>query len=662
MTTDVIGGVTVVDPARWLEDDADPAVQAWQAEQDVRTVKELAASPHLTAVRAALEPLFADVFTYAAPQRFGDTWFRLGPVVEGGPALLAVGPAADHCDRALLDPSTEGPGVTIAVWVPSPDGSKVVVGTTAGGPVWLRVLNVSTGEVLRTSGPGLSTVLFSWLPDGSGFFHQAFGTTIDASGASAPETEIWWQPVDSERVRQQVELDHPVGWPVVSADGRWVVVFADQTSPRPQWVRRTDGAWRRVLTDQKAMLKGTVVGDDLWALTDDTSGWCRLVAVPLETTDDRTTWRELLPAQPGTKLLSLTRCGDRVALATIREGAMQLVVLDAAGAVEGEVPLPSDGAFGKTGVGHLTANLGEVVTPDAEGCVFVLSALDRSPCVMRADLVTRTVEELVPSRTVLDDRVVEVRTTAVRDVQYRVFRKAATPLDGSAPVVVSGYGGFGVPWLPAWSSLAAAWTELGGVWVHAHLRGGGERDTDFFQAGRMHRKQGTFDDLFAVLEDLHATGVAVPEGTAVWGTSNGGLTVGAAVTQRPELLRAAVAQVPVLDLLQLRKDPGTVGIALADYGNPDDPADAPVLHAYSPYHRVVDGTAYPAVLLDAGAEDTSCPPWHSRKTAARLMEATTSGHRVLLRVRQGVGHNRMTEQQSLERDVEELVFLLDELA
>jgi prolyl oligopeptidase len=234
-------------------------------------------------------------------------------------------------------------------------------------------------------------------------------------------------------------------------------------------------------------------------------------------------------------------------------------------------------------------------------------------------------------------------------------------LDGTAPVVVTGYGGFNVPWLPSYSAMAAAWTSLGGVWVHAQLRGGGECDDEFWHAGRMHRKQGSFDDLYAVVEDLHRRGEARPERTGLWGSSNGGLLVGAAVTQRPELFRAAVAQVPILDLLQSRKDPGTLGIQLADYGNPDDPDDAPVLHAYSPYHQVVEGTAYPAVLLDAGADDTSCPPWHSRKTAARLAGATTSGHRVLLRVMEGTGHNQLTADKALERDIDEVVFLADEL-
>jgi prolyl oligopeptidase len=410
------------------------------------------------------------------------------------------------------------------------------------------------------------------------------------------------------------------------------------------------------------MYKGSFVGDEFWAITDDTSGWCRLVAIPVATHADTSTWRELVPAVPGTKLSAVTPCGSRVALAVVRDGVMQLEVLDREGERVGQVALPGEGAFGKTGVGHLMSIMGDVVIADGDGCVFVHSTFDRAPGVYRADLLTLQVDVLVAPRHVQTDRLTEVRRTAgPRGVVYRVVRKQDTPLDGTAPVIVIGYGGFNVPWLPYYSAMAAAWTELGGVWVHTHLRGGGEGDKEFWHAGRMQRKQGTFDDLFEVIEELHARGEAVPERTGGWGSSNGGLLMGALVTQRPDLVRAAVLQVPILDLLQCRKDPGTIGIAMADYGNPDDPVDAPVLHAYSPYHQVKQGTPYPAVLLDAGATDPSCPAWHSRKTAARLQEATTSGNRVLLRVREGSGHNQMTSDKWFERDVEELVFLADEL-
>jgi len=177
----------------------------------------------------------------------------------------------------------------------------------------------------------------------------------------------------------------------------------------------------------------------------------------------------------------------------------------------------------------------------------------------------------------------------------------------------------------------------------------------------MHVKQNTFDDLYAVAEDLVASGVCSSETLGVWGSSNGGLLAGAALTQRPDLFRAAVPQVPILDLLRCKFDQGSIGIAMADYGNPDDPGDARAMYAYSPYHNVGDGRAYPAVLLDAGRNDTTCPPWHSRKMAARLQRATTSGRPILLRVRERSGHNAMSEAEMKARDLEELAFFAAQL-
>jgi prolyl oligopeptidase len=488
-------------------------------------------------------------------------------------------------------------------------------------------------------------------------------------GQVIPQFEIWWQPLAGDAEHQPTELDFPFGWPFVSADGRWVVIMANQTAPRPRWIKRIDGGeWTRVLADVDShtgpMYKGRVVGDDFWAITSDTSGWARLVAIPLASFDDRGSWREVMPAREEIKLVSLTPCGDHVALSTIEGGVMRLKSLDREGNDLGYLPLPGDGAFGLMGFGFIAAIMADIVGPDGDGCVFVHSSLKSGCGVYRADLAALTVEELEPSAHPLDDRELERLTANGPNgpVTYWVMRKGSTPLDGTAPAIVTGYGGFNAPWIPSYSAIGAAWTELGGLWVHTQLRGGGERDTEFWHAGRMHRKQGTFDDMFAVLEDLHARGYTTPGRSGVFGSSNGGLLVSAVVTQRPDLVGAGVAQVPICDLVNLSRDPVPMNIVKADYGDPNLPEDAAVMRAYSPVHRVRPGTRYPALLADAGADDTTCPPWHSRKLVAAVEEANTSNRRIRLRVREGTGHNAMTKQLFIERDIEELTFFYDELA
>jgi hypothetical protein len=217
-------------------------------------------------------------------------------------------------------------------------------------------------------------------------------------------------------------------------------------------------------------------------------------------------WRELIPAREEAKLASITCCGNYVAISTIERGVMRLKALDLNGALHGEVPLPGDGAFGLFGEGYIMAILGDIVRPDGDGCTYVHSSLDRSCGIDRADFVTLSIEQLMPPAHALADR--DVLSFCVDGsqgpVSYWVMRKTSTPFDGKAATIVTGYGGFNVPHIPHYSAMAAAWPELGGVWLHAQLRGGGERDGAFRQAGRMQRKQRTFDDLYAVLEDLPA--------------------------------------------------------------------------------------------------------------------------------------------------------------
>ncbi|NIJ35864.1 prolyl oligopeptidase [Sphingopyxis panaciterrae] len=663
--TEVIGGVPVRDPFRWLEDDADPKVAEWQNRANAQTVEELAASPHAGAVAAAVRATFEDIMMSTAPERFGNNWFRKILPPGGTGVVLTVSDSPAGKGRVIVDPAGVGANATITGTYPSPDGTLVFAGIVKDGEHSYRIVNVADGMTVRDDFAPFTNMPFAaWMPDNSGFYFMTMAVTQNADGQVIGQNQIWWQPLAGDAEQQNLEFDHPMVIPVVSADGRWAAINASQVAVRPRWIRRVDGGeWIRFLPDATAMYRGIFVGDEYWAITDDVSGWCRLVAIPLDSFADEASWRELVPAREDHKLLSITQCGDYIALSTIEYGVMRLRSLDLTGRDVGNVPLPGDGAFGLFGLGYILALLAPIVAPDGNGCTFVHSRLDQGPAVYRADLATLSIEEIEAPAHVLADRDVRRFDAAGPNgsVSYWLMRKASTPLDGSAPVIAMGYGGFNVPEIPHYTAMAAAWTELGGIWVHTQLRGGGDRDKAFWEAGRMHRKQGTFDDLYAVIEDLHARGFAVPGRTGAWGTSNGGLLVGAAVSQRPDLLGAAVAQVPILDLMQMRKDPATLGIAMADYGNPDDPADAPVMHAYSPYHNVRPGTAYPALLCDAGADDNLCPPWHSRKMVAAVEGASTSGRRVRLRVRHGAGHNQMTSELLIQRDIEELTFLYDEL-
>lgn len=650
------------DDDAWLEDDADPAVMAWQNGRDALAQKELAASPNLQRVRAAVEATFADVFGYPVPQPAGGHWFEVASPAAGGAPQLRVYPSLDADARVLFDSELDPDGAEVVSATPSPNGRMVVVQLRIGQQTVGRLLDAHTGAAV---GPDLpSSISTAWAADSSGFYRDQvqFGETAP-DGTPRIEAQLWWQPLDGAAQREDLSLDQHVNWVTVSPDGRFTTVFSDLTNPCPTWIKRENERWRRFFAHGPVSYRGALVDEEFWAVTDDTSGWQRLVAIPIRDPLDRSRWRELVPPEAGRKLSALSVCGSRVVLLAVRDGVSELVVLDQAGEVKGPLPLPGRGAAGSSALGFIHALLGEAVLPEQDSCLLVYSALDHSPALYRADLINLQLTVLRPPAHVLSDRVIDIRTAdgPAGPVTYRIFHKVGTRLDGRTPTIVTGYGGFGVPWLPVYSAMAAAWTELGGIWVHCHLRGGGEGDHEFRLAGSKRRKQGCFDDLFAVVEDLHSSGVSTPARTGVWGSSNGGLLVGAAVTQRPELFAAAVAQVPFLDMVSFVRDPHSVGAALTDYGNPADPEDSAAMQAYSPYHRVATGVGYPAVFFDAGADDSMCPPWHSRKTYARMERSTSSGKRLLLRVRPGLGHNQMTAQQWIERDTDELVFFADEL-
>jgi prolyl oligopeptidase len=222
-------------------------------------------------------------------------------------------------------------------------------------------------------------------------------------------------------------------------------------------------------------------------------------------------------------------------------------------------------------------------------------------------------------------------------VPLNILRRKGTVLDGNNPTILYGYGGFGISLSPHFDAISSLWLDQGGVFVIANLRGGGEYGEAWHRAGNLTNKQRVFDDFLASAEYLIAAGYTRPARLAIMGGSNGGLLMGAALTQRPDLFRAVVAYVGVYDMLRVEFDPNGA-FNVTEFGSVTDPAQFAALHAYSPYHRVVDGTPYPAVLLLTGDHDGRVNPAHSRKMTARLQAATSSGLPVLLRTSANTGH------------------------
>lgn len=657
-----IGGIDYDDPYLWLEAST-PEVLDWQAAQNALTDRLLAGQAALAAsFEQHLAACFVATVACYAPREIGGQWWRQYRPEHQRYQVIEVSPSPFAPGRIVFDSNAltgiEEP--VLGAWSPSPDGTKLLASVSVGGGVPRHlVLDIASGDIVRDGLDGQGVGFVAWGPASDELYYT--GTEVEASGTDKPRpvTRMYRQALEAGLPRRQepVEFPHPAVWPVLSGDRRFLIAMMDQTAARPAYIKDlASGEWRPFLRDLLASCKGHVVGDEYIAVTTLDAPRGRVVGVPLHDPGQPANWRVIVP-ETGARIASVTPLDGELIIGDFVDGATRLQRFGSDGVFRGEIALPGQGAVGKFALGHLLSGIDDLVWTGSTGLSFIYSSTTSAPAPYRW-AAQSGLERLAAPRIVLD-QVEETRHFATsRDgtrVPYRVYRPRDARLD--APVIVTGYGGFNVSWLPAYDSMAAAWLMAGGVWVHAHLRGGGEFGTDWWQAGRMDRKQNTFDDLTAVAEALVASALASRDRLGVIGSSNGGLLAGAAIVQRPDLYGAAVPQVPILDLLRFKNDPVTYAIGLADYGNPDVPEHARHLHACSPYHGVVSGKDYPAVLLDAGEHDRACPPWHARKMAARLQAATRGGGPVLLRVRAGTGHNAMSEGAALARIHEELVFM-----
>lgn len=655
-----IGGIDFKDPYQWLEGDT-PEVAAWRSAQNRFTTGYLRAAPEWQRCRDTVDRLYANALWQWAPERHGDRWFR--QLVPDDARLAAVevadtptGPGHRIVDLNAIDRGTDADALTaLLFWEPTRDGRALAYGVSERGePVQVRVIDVDTGRVLLDGLPhdGVGTV--TWLPDGTGFYY-----VVPESATSAPG--VYLRRLDSNPAqRQELECAAPA-WRVVMSpeSGHALVYGVDQ---RPLFIRHLAAGepWRPFLSGARGSYKGNVIKDRFVAVATDLHPNGRVVSIPLDAPTDRTRWTELLPPSDGAVLLNAIPVGNRLVIGKHVAGAFRLLLLDPDGGSPGEIPLPGDG------LAWPGPERGSLVAPGPEECTFVFSSLTRSPAAYRFDLATGSLAELTPPRVVAGDVVVHHRTAHSQDgtsIPYLVLARADVDLEVPQPTVMSAYGALANPWPPAYLfTLPAAWVQLGGVYVHAHPRGGGEFGPRWWHAARLSTKQTTFDDVHTIAEDLIAHGLTASDRLGIFGTSAGSLPALAAITQRPDLFRAAVPMLPIADLLRCRQDGDTMtAIIRPDLGDPDRPRDAAALHRYSPYHRVQDGVAYPAVLLDCALRDPFCPSWHGMKLAARLQHATSAPHPILLRIRD-CGHNtRMTPQQMRDREHEELTFFVTEL-
>ncbi len=659
-----VGGVSFTDRWAHLEDDS-PPVLAWQAEQSAAAQQQLR-GPLFEALRDRLSAVVTETRVYA-PDRRGGRWFGLVLPEGAQQPVLHLQDEPGRPGRVLVDPNAlsaaAGVPVSLDFAFPSPDGRRVAYGTSTAGTEAsvVHVLDVATGQVLpdRVQLTMASTV--AWTPDGAAFYYAAADPHAPSLQLVLHRHEIGGS---STPVPGQPAYRHPVVMPQLSPDGRWLAAVVDHLAPRPDHVLDTStGRWHPFLLEADGAFQGAFL-DDAWvALSTAGAPRGRVLRVPLDAGSDPGRWTELV-AESGAVLRNLSLAGGPgeplLVLSTLVDAASRIAVHGPDGALLSEVQLPGAGTAGTSAVGYNLPFAPMLGSTNGTEAALVFTSFSTAAAVLVADLRSGDVRTAVAPPVTLDGLSVRRLAAPGRDgveVPYAVVVR--DDVEEPVPALLNGYGGFNVAFTPGFLQEFAPFVEAGGAVVFCHLRGGGEFGVDWWEGGRQARKQGTFDDLYAVAEDVVARGIAPPGGLACLGGSNGGVLTAVAGVQRPELWAAVVSDRPVLDLLSVGRDPYTLAAVAADYGVPMSPVDAPVLASWSPYQNVRDEVTYPPTLVVAGANDPRCPVWHVRKHVARLREA--EGGPALLRVWEDSGHLGFDADVALDKHAEWLSFVLSHL-
>jgi len=660
-------GTKVADPYRWLEDPDSPETRAWVQAENALTFAWLGQIPARDRIRARLTALW-DYERMGVPVwRNGRLFFEKNDGLQNQDVLYVQDGAG--APRVLLDPNTLSTDGTVALssYEVSRDGKRLAYGLARAGSDWieLHVRDVDSGRDLPDE---ISWVKFSdphWDATGEGFYYAGYDPPKDPS--KSLRTPNYYQKLyyhrvgtpQSDDVLIYERKDHK-DWGFdarVTDDGALLVIEVwVGTSPKNAVFYRdlrtpTDAAAEAPIVelfhdfDAAYHVVGHVDGPrggTVFVLTDKDAPRSRLVAVDLAHPEPAN-WRELVPQTQDT-LRAVHLVAGRFFLDYLHDAHSLVLVRRLDGTPDGAIPLPT--------LGTVWGFDGRAEDPVA---YFAFSSFTFPTTIYRYDPRTRTRAEVFAPKVALDpDRfVVQQRFAKSKDgtrVPYFVAHRKGLALDGSNPTYLYGYGGFDISLTPRYATSIRVWMEMGGVYVMANLRGGGEYGQDWHLAGTKLHKQRVFDDFIAVAEDLIARGYTSTPHLAIGGGSNGGLLVGATLTQRPDLFAAACPAVGVMDMLRFHKF--TIGWAWAsDYGTSDDPEQFKALYAYSPLHNIHPGTAYPATFITTADHDDRVVPAHSFKFAATLQAAQKGPAPILIRIETRAGHGAGKPTQKVIEEI-----------
>jgi prolyl oligopeptidase len=681
---DELHGDRVPDPYRWLEgDNSDPAqmgrmteeVATWTDAQNAYTRAVLDALPGRAELEAKLKPLL-EVATVGKPEMRGERYFY--PRREGSQnqPVWYWRTGARGEERVLLDPAQVDPsGLTAIEWLePSDDGRLVAWGSYRAGDenTELRLLEVDTGRALADVVPNKVRGV-DWLPDGSGFFYRNLSDSENPYSGQVMFHRLGEAIAKDRQVLRQLRPEEDARlattygpYQYLSEDGRWLgLVYYTGTRTNDLWVMPVaefvaGGEPRRipVAVGLEAEFGGPIVGDTMYLSTTFEAPNGRVVAVDLAD-PARERWKTLVPERADTVIEATAVGRDALVLQVLRNAANAIEVWSFDGRLVGEVKLP--------GIGSSAIS----TRADRTEAYVAFTSFNYPTTVFRVDLAKPASEpelwERPPVPVDPESAEVALEWFTSKDgtrVSMFVVHKKGLARDGANPTLLYGYGGFTVSMTPYFSATLFQWLDAGGVFAVPHLRGGGEYGEAWHRGGMLESKEKTFEDFEAAAEHLIARGYTKSEKLVIEGGSNGGLLTGAAITRRPELYRAAIVAVPLLDMLRYERFL-MARYWVPEYGAATDAAQYRWLAGYSPYQQVRAGVRYPAVFLSAGENDARVHPMHARKMTARL-QAVAAGvedaRPVLLWVDREAGHGQGKPLNlKLREIVDERIFVMWQL-
>ncbi|MFG6447088.1 prolyl oligopeptidase family protein [Roseateles sp. BYS180W] len=651
---DTYHGTAVADPYRWLEDDNSAETKAWVKAQNAVTDRFLEAMPQRQPTRALYTQLY-NFEKFGLPYKEGGRYFWSHNNGLQPQSVLYTARTLKDKPQVALDPNTLSKEGTVALagTAVSRDGRLLAYGVAGAGSDWVtwRVRDLQTGQDLEDR---IEWVKFSgaaWTPDGKGFFYARY----DAPKAGQALTganyfhKLYYhrlgtpQSQDLLVAENQAEKEWGFG-AEVSDDGRVLLINVWKGSARKNGLMLLplttrggydaqakpvtvtldfDGEYSPVHIDAKRLVLKTDVGAPRG----------QLLYVPLNAglkVAERSQWRTLVAEHTDT-LQSASAVGGRFVLSYLADAATRVAVHDAKGQKLRDLQLP--------GVGSAGGFHGR--WSDRE-TFFNYTSLVSPSSIYRLDVVSGASSLFKRPQTAFNPDEFETRrefVTSKDGTRFPIFiaHKKGLKLDGNNPALLYGYGGFNAPMTPGYGVTAATWMKMGGVYVLAAIRGGGEYGAAWHEAGTKLKKQNVFDDFISAAEWLIAKQYTQSAKLAINGGSNGGLLVGAVLNQRPELFGAAVPQVGVMDMLRFHKF--TIGWAwVPDYGSSDNAEEFKALLAYSPLHTIRDGKRYPPVMVTTGDHDDRVVPAHSFKYTAALQAANTGSAPKLIRIETDAGH------------------------